>query len=77
MKNFTEFLEYVTETVGSGGIAYEKKVRVVVDKIEKNFSNFKRMASKGGDFGKVLFSSATGLVKNPLLVIAVGRTKPE
>ena len=52
MKNFTEFLEYeyVTETVGSGGIAYEKKVRVVVDKIEKNFSNFKRMASKGGDF---------------------------
>jgi hypothetical protein len=26
-------------------------------------------ASKGGDFGKVLFSSATGLVKNPLLEV--------
>ena len=47
MKTFDEF---ITETVGAGGVAYEKKVEVVVDRLQREFSNFKKRETAGGAF---------------------------
>jgi hypothetical protein len=44
------FKEYITETVGMGGVNYEKKVEAVMDRLAKEYPNFKRIESAGGAF---------------------------
>ena len=45
-----DFKEFIAETVGAGGVAYERKVEAVVDRLGKDFPNFIKMPSKGGAF---------------------------
>ena len=45
-----DFKEFIAETVGAGGVAYEKKVEAVVDRLEKDFSNFKKIPTIGGAY---------------------------
>ena len=44
------FKQHINETVGMGGVNYEKKVEAVMDRLSKENSNFKRIASAGGAF---------------------------
>lgn len=44
------FKEYLNETVGMGGVNYEKKVEAVMKRLEKEYPNFKRIESAGGAF---------------------------
>ena len=47
MKTFGEF---ITETVGMGGVNYEKRVEAVVDRLQREFPNFKKIETSGGAF---------------------------
>jgi hypothetical protein len=44
------FKDFLNETVGMGGVNYEKKVEAVMDQLAEAHSNFKRIASAGGAF---------------------------
>lgn len=58
MLNFKRYLT-LTESVGMGGVKYERKVTAVLDRLEKEFPNFKRMATAGGDFSAAGSGDAT------------------
>lgn len=43
----------IEESVGKGGVAYEKKVEKVIDQLEKKFSGFRKLETAGGAFSNV------------------------
>lgn len=65
------FKRYLTETVGMGGVNYEKKVEAVMRKMEEVFPNFKREESAGGAFSSAGSGDASFTIDGRLINMEV------
>lgn len=68
MKNFKQF---IAETVGMGGIKYEKEVEAVMKRMEKEYPNFKRVESAGGAFSSAGSGDASFTIDGRLINMEV------
>lgn len=65
------FKEYCTESVGMGGVNYEKKVEAVMKMVEKEYPNFKRVESAGGAFSSAGSGDASFTINGRLVNMEV------